>query len=405
MMEVDFDKQIDTILRDLAKGNSIAETPQKSHLDADEISAFAENVVPAKSRLRMTQHLADCSRCRNVLAAFVSLSAEEESENIHEEVKTIAAIPPVPWYRKLFIFPQLAYTMGAFVLLLSGMVGYIVFQNSYFTADVAQIDKTNSEQVKGPGGPSSESGESYKETYVGNSANSAANTSVPSPTVSANSAPAANVATVPEKAEEIPSPTPSVSGYSNEPPASAPVATERPADDEKVADKEVVAKKGGDQTVGKSPETEQQPVNEVTDNISRQQVQESNIQNNRDRGQVMMPDGGGQPRRNMPSPPPQVTKSAPRREVERPRSSENKDDDSKTEVVKNKTVVTKTIGDKVFENRNGVWTDTKYKSGDTKTIKRGSKDYKKLDSGLQNIGNSFSETVIVVWNGKNYKIQ
>jgi hypothetical protein len=65
----------------------------------------------------------------------------------------------------------------------------------------------------------------------------------------------------------------------------------------------------------------------------------------------------------------------------------------------------KTVNGKTFSNVNGVWTDSAYTGGGTKKVKRSSDDYKKLDQGLQNIGNSLGGTVIVVWNGKAYKIQ
>lgn len=406
-MEVDFDKQIDTILRDLAKGNSFIETQPKSHLDADELSAFAENVLPAKARLRMTEHLADCSKCRKILTNFISLSVEEESETIHEEAKIIPVVSSIPWYSKLFAFPQLAYTMGAFVLLFSGMVGYLVFQSSSSESNIAQMEKP-SEQVKGPGGPSAESEEQLKDVYSSNKANSSANTSAPAPMVAANSSAPANTS-VAKDSEDTPLATPAPTLTTSATPASGPPASEEKPIDAKNSEREIVAKKGGEPDTGKvaqkpqSTTVDEQPVNEVADNnISRQQTQDLNIQNNRN--QIMTPDGGSQTRRNMPNPPPQ-TKSAPRREDDRNRAGESAEERYKKEVAKNKVVVTKTIGNKTFESLKGIWTDTAYKGGSTKNIKRGTNDYKKLDSGLQNIGNSFSETVIIVWSGKNYKIQ
>ncbi len=54
-MDFEFDKEIDVLLRQARKGETVfaATTPQTAHLDADEISAFAENALPEKAK----QHL------------------------------------------------------------------------------------------------------------------------------------------------------------------------------------------------------------------------------------------------------------------------------------------------------------------------------------------------------------
>jgi hypothetical protein len=42
----------------------------------------------------------------------------------------------------------------------------------------------------------------------------------------------------------------------------------------------------------------------------------------------------------------------------------------------------------------------------TTNVSRGSDEYKKLDAGLRSIADSFSgETVIIVWQGKAYRIR
>ena len=61
----DFDKEIDAILRKARGGESVI--LNNSHLDADEISAFAENALPDAARMRFTAHFADCGRCRKIL--------------------------------------------------------------------------------------------------------------------------------------------------------------------------------------------------------------------------------------------------------------------------------------------------------------------------------------------------
>src|SRR4030095_2682064 len=143
-MEVDFDKEMDALLRRaLDRGVLVGDKP-KVHLDADAIAAFAENAVPEKSRIIYTQHLAECDPCRKTLSNLITLNAAAEPE--------LAAAAPVvasvPWYRKLFAAPNLAYVMGGLVLVFGGLLWFIVLQSS-FTSDgtsVSQVQEPESFQ-------------------------------------------------------------------------------------------------------------------------------------------------------------------------------------------------------------------------------------------------------------------
>ena len=142
-MEVDFDKQVDAILKELVKGNTFADPHNQLHLDADEISAFAENELPEKARLRAIEHLADCSRCRSILTTSSLSGFETESETIHDEIKKLTVVSTIPWYKKLFAFPQLTYTMGGLVVLFTGVIGILIFLNSDNPEmNIAQIEST-----------------------------------------------------------------------------------------------------------------------------------------------------------------------------------------------------------------------------------------------------------------------
>jgi hypothetical protein len=65
----------------------------------------------------------------------------------------------------------------------------------------------------------------------------------------------------------------------------------------------------------------------------------------------------------------------------------------------------RSAGGRTFENVNGVWTDIAYRGQATTNVRRGSDDYKKLDSGLRSIAERISGTIIVVWKDKAYRIQ
>ena len=63
------------------------------------------------------------------------------------------------------------------------------------------------------------------------------------------------------------------------------------------------------------------------------------------------------------------------------------------------------VGGKDFQFRNGAWYDTAYRGQGTTNVRRGSDDYKKLDSGLRSIAESLDGVVVTVWGGKAYRIQ
>ena len=60
-MELEFDKEIDTILRKARDPAGVSVTAANAgHLDADTVAAFAENAVPPKAKLLYMEHFADC---------------------------------------------------------------------------------------------------------------------------------------------------------------------------------------------------------------------------------------------------------------------------------------------------------------------------------------------------------
>lgn len=62
-----------------------------THLDADELSLFSENLLPAVARTRCAAHLAECVRCRNILTAL-RLSEQETLPTL--DAFTSAALEP-----------------------------------------------------------------------------------------------------------------------------------------------------------------------------------------------------------------------------------------------------------------------------------------------------------------------
>jgi hypothetical protein len=67
---------VDLLLRSLARGEQEESRPGENssmasnHLDADELNLYAENALAAPARARYTDHLADCPRCRRIVAGL-----------------------------------------------------------------------------------------------------------------------------------------------------------------------------------------------------------------------------------------------------------------------------------------------------------------------------------------------
>ena len=76
-MRQETNNEIDLLLRRLSRrqngsapdGDLPADT---DHLDADELSSYAENALPKAARARYTEHLAECSRCRELVVQLSS---------------------------------------------------------------------------------------------------------------------------------------------------------------------------------------------------------------------------------------------------------------------------------------------------------------------------------------------
>lgn len=94
-----------------------------------------------------------------------------------------------------------------------------------------------------------------------------------------------------------------------------------------------------------------------------------------------------------------------RAETERKRGGETVVSSTDVDRDASKSDAAITVGSRKFRSVNGIWTDTAYNGGATIAVKRDSDDFKRLDPDLQKIARSLRGTVIIVWTGKNYKIQ
>jgi predicted anti-sigma-YlaC factor YlaD len=385
-MEIEFDKEIDAILRK-ARGGEVA-TSFDSHIDADEIAAFAENALSDLTQKRYTAHLADCTRCRKILSNVIALNSEAELETASSAVLPKIVEVQTPWYRKLFAFPQAAYTMGALVVLFSGFLGYVVLKNvssgnsevSYSTDKGAQMEKSapQSAPTVFSNSNSATAANTTTVTTTNSTATVATNTTTTTITNSASvySANKAVKDAPTEKKSDVPeiASTPSI----NQPTI---LPAPKPQDSILGEDDKALAK-----TPTKNEAEKPNAAGSVREENKKQAKEDSYSVDGQDNSTADSTD----------------EKQKAKKMRSTPQVSNLPQNARKTESYAG---ATRSVGGKTFNNVGGIWFDSAVGKQKQKTVKRGSKDYQKLDSGLRSIADQFGGTVVILWNGKTYRIQ
>lgn len=408
-MEIDFDKEIDALLRrDAALQSSppynggVAEgrggSPALEHLDADEISAFAENALPEKTRAVYMRHLADCDRCRRILSELITSGSAADVKAASSVVGAPSVASVAPWYRRIFLMPNLAYAMGGLVLIFAGLLGYSALQNSTGrqTAEVSQVA-----EERPAGGPNADEEPDFGMTNAV-TANTAVNANIPvsrsaagTTSTSANSAASAMPGAANLNASAATKPEPlALDGLAantarsmspEQPAAAAGVAPDRPSS-APIARPEPLDMKTSRDEAGKREEPTAKE-----DALLRAENERARS----DAGELMK------------AAPSAKSVSGLRRAAPGPEQQMNNRQISNlpTAARQNQILAARRVGGKMFEQNQGVWYDTSYQGQKTINIRRGTGEYKKLDPGLRSIAQSFGGTLVVVWKEKAYRIQ
>jgi hypothetical protein len=133
-MKQESNNAIDLMLRKLGRsgsrlqpnaGNGGAESGD-AHLDADELSAYAENALPPTTRARYTEHLADCVRCRQI----VSQLSQVAGLVVDEAPKTAPSSGLKAFLASLFSPIVLRYAVPALGLLVVASIGFLALRST-----------------------------------------------------------------------------------------------------------------------------------------------------------------------------------------------------------------------------------------------------------------------------------
>lgn len=158
------DSQIDVLLkryRSFANSGAVAE-----HLDADELSAFAEGAAPAAARSRYVSHLAECNDCRR-LATELSIAAGAPASAGAGGVETSSSF----WQKLASFFapPMLRYAAFAAVLVAAVGVTFLALRHQRGDSPlVARNEPATEEQVSAvkPAAPAAPEANQKPQTFA-----------------------------------------------------------------------------------------------------------------------------------------------------------------------------------------------------------------------------------------------
>jgi hypothetical protein len=421
------DSQIDVLLRRYARHSQ--STSATEHLDADELSAFAEGSLPDAARARYVSHLVDCNSCRQI----VSQLAISSGAVVAAEASTARDASGYSWWQRLsgfFAPPTLRYAAFAMVLITVAGVVFLVTRRPREFNMVAQ----NEQAKQGPGSAVKPLNDTTPQTNTGSQADG--NENKPGPAIQPGS-----VARPSPSSDQILKLDASRSGdYPPSPPKpakegevtsssslaaskkAAPFETESApsyAPPPPVAGQRAETQSRQQQNVagagsGSGPrQSQQQPVDTFKMPDRGREAEAGKENREDDKSHIAMNQSPASKRAG------DEKVKGPRRDLENNaamnrNSNEVRDEASRTQgalavkpsASEEKPPETRSAGGRKFKRQGNAWVDAKFKSAMTlKSVSRGSSEFDALDSGLRSIAQQLGGQIIVVWKNKAYLIR
>ncbi|HVF50668.1 MAG TPA: zf-HC2 domain-containing protein [Pyrinomonadaceae bacterium] len=430
-----------------------AATPDTSaaHLDADELSAYAENALPAQTRLRYASHLADCDHCRKIATNIALASGVAGEIEKREAATTNARAAHTPktswseWLAALFSPRALRYVAPVLAVMLVGIVAFVVLRQNAGEKSLARRYETLAPNTQTANDTTvrETTGTTGNADTATTNMNSNASALPPSagivgdqPQPKSEDAPASNEiagsTSAPIVADKATGNVINKEADTNAPLAMKAGPPEKKADDD--ANFAVqTAPPAPAQSVEKERAVELEESARVYAGAANAQQQQNNRANTYGVGRKRSGGGGedqmaqsnrgyevqqrGEQQRELARDERRMKdeqrteersragamKSAPAE----PRTSARRD-----EVARSTTAAvaeTRSVGGRSFRFQNGAWTDTAYRAGQATTnISRGSERFRALaadEPGLARIASNLDGTVIVVWKNRIYRIR
>jgi len=374
-MNHETNNEMDLLLRRLGRRDDAA-VPE-DHLDADELSAYAENALPAAAHARYTVHLAECSRCRSLVAQLSS------SVGIVAATDSVAVTEPSglrKFLASLFTPMVLRYAAPALGLILVAAIGFVVLRRNQPDRYVAQNTETAPPQqpVVSPAARA----DSYADSNTASSRDRVEEerkqkNQPAQPAPPPNMAPAVtsvNAEVSKDKAVAQPKREEQPASAANEPPpvktapAATPEQSPRAAETEAAKNEVKVQPVAGPQEKKELQAAQREERKKDSDDLARARK-------------------------------PADAVSAPATGSARGIQSGGADFSS----------TTRTVAGRRFRKQGGVWIDTAYDSSkDAVTLSRGSEQYRALvadEPAIKTIADQLEGEIIVVWKGHTYRIR
>ena len=381
-MKQEANNEMDLLLRRLGRQQDAPVSTTADHLDADELSAYAENVLPAAARARYTEHLAECSHCREIVAQFSSAAGVVTAP---ETVGISAPSTLRKFLASLFSPMVLRYAVPALGLIVVAAIGVLVLRRQNageLVTQVRQVSPTtqNPQATPAPSGDqkfydSQEKAPATQNGRVNKEAETTKSAAAPPPPNSPPVVGSVNATVSPDAANQ----KAAEASVANEPPPPKAAPKPTPTDEKKTADTETTKKEVQElptmqpsATRGQSARREDRPTDEVA---------------------------ASERARPAKSKAPSVGALAGVAKVQRDADKQEKDD----------TAETRTIAGRSFRKESGIWIDTAYDSSrSTINIARGSEQYRALvadEPTIKTIADQLDGEFIVVWKRRAYRIR
>lgn len=420
-MNHDSDKEMDLLLKRHARrgasgfagATSAGAATGAQHMDADELSAYAEGALPALARARYAGHLADCDSCRRIITELVVSSGLETEERgpVAQTVVTPARSWR-EWLAALFSPPALRFAAPALALVAFASIVFVVINRNREVTDLVTTQRQNTEtaparetQERNDGAGTSGSTDDKPGALANSNTNGASapvststdsrasneNTTASRETGEAATASAPKTADVSESA---PPPPPSLQESTAEAKATQPAQTTAPTDSasERAKEKDDASLAGQKKQENSGFLNDGTPAPGAAGGRTARSTQASRAGA---LGSSSAASGDERQQRN------EGPANRPATAARARRDTSGADEESQA-------APTRTVAGKRFRQQNGIWVDTAYSSSRSASrVKRGSERFRALVADEPIIGtvaNSFGGDVIVVAGGRAYHI-
>jgi hypothetical protein len=451
-MKEGLDKEIDSLLRRLPgapagsrpRGNGANAPGADAHLDADELSAFAEGSLPASARVAASAHLADCDECRGLVVNLTRAAGVEA-----EIEKRAAASAPATtseasrlraWLAALFAPGALRYVAPVLAVCLIAAVTFVALRSRRGEERVAQSVNTAAPRTsitndqttdtfdasQPPSNAATNTNASMPSAATSNAAshaaastNGAASENEPAkeapaggPTSSAENDRLDTAAAAPAQPKDAPAPPPAEQKTT----AAETVTVTNPADQPRAAQTGEAGAGQSQQQAGNLSRAETQ---QQTPDGSRNQARGVSLKNRQNESVNGARDAdvaggaafgvGKEDREKSAGTTAPATRRARSSDGKAKRAKSEEDGAAASDDEAARNAETRSVAGHKFRREGGAWVDVNYKSSMSSTgVRRGTDSYRALVADIPELGRVAEQLcgeVIVVVRGRAYRIR